>query len=93
MEAGQGLWYALSDNFRNSPKLEPLNSETEGQLSVDGNNDIVAVIIAPGAPIGNQSRDPADTNILTEISNYLETENNDLDLDFISIESKCHRFY
>lgn len=90
--SGARLWYALSDNFRNSPKLEPLNSETEGQLSVDGNNDIVAVIIAPGAPIGNQSRDPADTNILTEISNYLETENNDLDLDFISIDPSATDF-
>ena len=80
------LWYALSDNYRNNPQLEPLNSETRGQLTVDANDDIVAVIIAPGAPIGNQNRDPADTDILTEITNYLETENNDLDLDFSSID-------
>tara|TARA_R110002072_G_C7960630_1_gene533859 strand:- start:946 stop:4338 length:3393 start_codon:yes stop_codon:yes gene_type:complete len=84
--SGSRLWYALSDNFRNSAGLEPLNSETPGQLTVDGNNDIVAVVIAPGAPVGNQNRNPADTNILTEIANYLETENNDLDLSFISVD-------
>lgn len=90
--SGARLWYALSDNFRNNPKLEPLNSETEGQLSVDGNSDIVAVIIAPGAPIGNQNRDPTNTDIPTEIANYLETENNDLDLDFISIDPSTTDF-
>jgi hypothetical protein len=84
--SGARLWYALSENYRNNPQLEPLNSETPGQLTVNGNGDIVAVIIAPGAPIGNQNRDPTDTNILTEIANYLETENNDLDLDFNSID-------
>ncbi len=96
--SGARLWYALSDNFRNNPKLEPLNSETEGQLSVDGNSDIVAVVIAPGAPIGNQNRNPADTNILTEIANYLELENSDidgggnLDGDFISIDPSATDF-
>jgi hypothetical protein len=83
--SGARLWYVLSDNYANkTPRLEPLNSETDGQLTIDGNTDIVAVIIAPGVPIGNQSRDPADTNILTEIANYLENDNNNLDQSFIS---------
>jgi hypothetical protein len=90
--SGARLWYALSDNYRNSAGLEPLNSETPGQLTVDGNSDIVAVIIAPGAPIGNQNRDPSDTTIATEIANYLETENNDLDLSFISIDPSSTDF-
>lgn len=84
--SGARLWYALSENYRNNPQLEPLNSETPGQLTVNGNGDIVAVIIAPGAPLGNQNRDPTDTTITTEIANYLETENNDLDLGFNSID-------
>jgi hypothetical protein len=84
--SGARLWYALSENYRNNPQLEPLNSEIPGQLTVNGNGDIVAVIIAPGAPLGNQNRDPTDTTITTEIANYLETENNDLDLDFNSID-------
>jgi hypothetical protein len=87
--SGARLWYALSDNYRNNPKLEPLNSETDGQLTVDGNGDIVAVVIAPGAPTGNQNRNPADTNILTEIANYLEMANSNiapLDPNFISVD-------
>ncbi len=84
--SGARLWYALSDNFRNNPALEPLNSETEGQLRVDGRADIVAVVIAPGAPVGDQVRDPGETDIEIEIGNYLESDNNDLDLDFISAD-------
>ncbi len=79
----------LSDNYRNNPRREPLNSETAGQLTVDGKGDIVAVIIAPGAPIGNQNRNPADTNILTEITNYLELANTSIapmDFNFISVD-------
>jgi len=87
--SGARLWYVLSDNYRNSAGLEPLNSETEGQLSVDGVGDIVAIVIAPGAPIGNQNRNPADTNIATEIANYLELANTSIapmDLNFISVD-------
>jgi len=87
--SGARLWYVLSDNYRNNPRREPLNSETAGQLTVDGKGDIVAVIIAPGAPIGNQNRNPADTNILTEITNYLELANTSIapmDFNFISVD-------
>jgi len=84
--SGARLWYALSDNYKNNQKLEPLNSETDGQLSVDGLSDVVAVIIAPGAPINTQNRDPSETDISTEITNYLEGDNNDLDLSFTSLD-------
>jgi hypothetical protein len=84
--SGARIWYALSDNFRNNPGLDVLNSETEAQFTVDGTADIVAVIIAPGIPIGSQNRDPDDTNILTEIVNYLELDNNNFDTSFISID-------
>ena len=84
--SGARLWYALSDNYRNNPKLEPLNSDTAGQLTLDGNNvvDFVAVIIAPGEPVGTQNRDPSETSILNEITNYLEADNSDLDVDFVT---------
>lgn len=81
---GQTLWYALSDNFRNNPRLEPLNSETQGDLTVDGQTDIVAVIIAPGPALPNQDRDPSETVIANEIANYLESDNADFDNDFVS---------
>ncbi|MBL1141976.1 MAG: hypothetical protein HND53_08105 [Proteobacteria bacterium] len=91
--SGQHLWYVLSDNYRNNPKLEPLNSETEGQLRIDIDadgdidvadiDDVVAIIIAPLEPINNQNRDPSETNIALEINNYLEADNSDFDTDFV----------
>ena len=84
--SGQQLWYAVSENFRNNPKLVPLNSESpaSAQLSVDAVNDIVAVIIAPGAVVGSQSRDPSETVIANEIQQYLEGDNNDFDTAFVT---------
>lgn len=82
--AGETIWYALSDNFRNNNKLIPLNSETPGQLSVDGTDDIVAVLIAPGVAIGTQDRSSANLN---DAAQYLEGENADGDTDFASSSS------
>lgn len=65
--SGERLWYALSENFRNNPHLQPLNSDTAGQLSVDDTDDIVAVIIAPGPVLPGRtglSRRPILRNIL-----------------------------
>ncbi len=97
--SGQYLWYALSDNYRNNPKLEPLNSETSGQLCIDVNfdddcetaadgdvDDIVAIIIAPGAPVDGQNRDPAEKVIANEISNYLEGNNSNFDTVFVTYD-------
>jgi hypothetical protein len=85
--SGQRFWYAISQNFRNNPgKLVPLNSESpaSADLSVNGVGDIVAVIIAPGAPVNGQNRDPSVTNITSEISHYLEGDNNNLDTAFVT---------
>ena len=90
---GQRLWYALSENFSDDldesdgdSKTIPLNSETpsSAELSINGVVDIVAVIIAPGAPVNGQNRDPDDNNIATEISNYLEGSNKDLGTSFVT---------
>lgn len=80
--SGAVLWYALSDNYRNNAaKFTPLNSDTAGQLTLDGlPTDIVAVIIAPGEPIGNQQR-TVNPNLVT---NYLENDNANGDTSFIS---------
>ncbi len=85
--SGQRLWYALSENFRfGNNKTIPLNSESpsSAELSVNGTGDIVAVIIAPGVPVNGQSRDPSDTSITSEISNYLEGDNNNLNTSFVT---------
>ncbi|MES2552937.1 MAG: hypothetical protein V4588_04655 [Pseudomonadota bacterium] len=66
--AYEQLLYALSPNYRDDDSAQPLNSDTPGMLSVDGRNDIVAVIFAPGTQI-SQSR-PSNN-----IQDYLEGEN------------------
>ncbi len=83
--SGETLWYAVSDNFRNNSKLVPLNSETPGTLSLDRNadgvadeDDLVAVIIAPGDSFNGQDRDLDDN----AVANYLEGENADGDTVF-----------
>lgn len=79
-EFGEVFWYAISENYRyGANKLTPLNSETPGYLSLDGTGDLVAVIIAPGEPVGGQDTRNTAPNAL---GNYLEGENADGDRDF-----------
>ncbi len=79
--SGQTIWYALSENYRyGANKQIPLNSETEGQLSVDGINDIVAVLFSPGEPVTGQNR-TSGSNL---ISHYLEDDNADADTAFVT---------
>ncbi len=56
--SGAPLWYAVADNFR-STNNGVVNSETAGDFTVDAVNDVVAVIIAPGAPLVGQARTSA----------------------------------
>ncbi len=82
----QRLWYVVSDNFRNNPQIDPpLNSETasatNGNLTVNGYNNIAAVIFAAGAPLGNQNR--ASDADRTDFTNYIEVEFSDSDGDGI----------
>ena len=54
------LWYGVSSAFH-SGGLVPLNSDTEGQLTLNGStDDIVAVIISPHAPIDSDCLAQAD---------------------------------
>jgi len=76
--SGEQLWYALSNAFRNNPKSIPLNSAAGGQLTLDGANDIVVLLFAPGESLEGQSRPSNDK------TDYLEGENNDGNTDFVS---------
>ena len=87
---GECLWYALSPVFRNTMTAatraaNPLNITTSGTITlVDdtdnplaGINPVIAVLIAPGAAIAEQSRStgattncPGDSNA----ANYLDTK-------------------
>lgn len=73
--AGAPLWYAVSCGHR-SVRSPPLNSDTPGLLVVDGTDDIVAVVIAPGAALDGQARDSAGPY---GANAYLEGDNTTLD--------------
>jgi type II secretory pathway pseudopilin PulG len=76
--AGERLWYAVSNRYKNNPRLLPLNSETIGTVSLRNatgaviNNGLatsglVAVIVSPGQPLTRsdglvQSRSVANQN-------------------------------
>ncbi len=68
-DAGTRLWYVLSPALKDDDSAHPINSDTAMVLEVDGSSDIAALIIAPRAPLGSQTRpsnNPAD---------YLDGEN------------------
>ena len=63
-DAGERLWYALSNNFRDDMSAGPLNSDTRGSRTVHRDSTAVtltstavAVIFAPGTTLGGQMRD------------------------------------
>lgn len=83
-------WYMLSPQFRDNAAIEPLNTDTLGDVSVYSGNgstllttQAVAVVLAPGGPIGPQTRSatltalcPVTGTIIAQsrcASNYLES--------------------
>ena len=75
--SGEPLWYALSNEFRRIGSRK-INSDTLGQLTVSGPagaataNEVIAIIFAPGRPVGSQQRNSANKNDITQ---YLEGKN------------------
>jgi hypothetical protein len=51
--AGEPLWYVVSPGWTkpNAATNTVINSNSTGQLTLDGNGDVVALIIAPGRPL------------------------------------------
>jgi len=80
-DAGERLWYAVADNYKNNPKVPQLNSTTPGNFTVDGRSDVVAVIFAPGTSLPGQDRSGSG---ITDVTNYLEGDNADNDNDFVT---------
>jgi hypothetical protein len=93
--AGERLWYAVSNQYRNNPRIIPLNSESFGTISyrnntgalvydATGNTGIAAVVIAPNAPLTRldnvvQSRASGFENIA---NNYLDIANGEDNADY-----------
>jgi hypothetical protein len=73
--SGERLWYALSRAFRDDDSAQPINSNTVGNLSINGSlaaTNVIAIVFAPGAVVGAQVRDAANANV---VANYLEGGN------------------
>ncbi|PCJ26397.1 MAG: hypothetical protein COA96_05185 [SAR86 cluster bacterium] len=62
------FWYTLSDDFKRSP-TGILNTTSNGNLSLDGQGGIAAILIAPGGATGVQLRGNNTS------ANYLEADN------------------
>lgn len=82
---GETLWYTLSSNYRDYPLATPLNSNTPGLLSMDAQNDVVAIIFSAGAPLNHQQGRPSNNN-----ADYLEGENANGDLIFSALNNTTH---
>ena len=89
--AGERLWYAVSDAFRDDPNIAGVvNSETWGELGLDDADEddadyqkVVAIIFAPGIEVGSQDRNASPN----DVAQYLESENADGDLYFVSADA------
>lgn len=66
----QQFWYVVSPAFKEITDSN-VNHRTSPTLSIDGEQDYVAVIIAPGEAIGTQNRSAGQTTV----ANYLEYDN------------------
>lgn len=91
--AGERLWYAVSNVFKNATQTGVLNSDTAGELTVrDGtgatsSSNVIAIVFAPGGVVGAQDRNPSTNAACTTTgttiarslcaTNYLENGNED----------------
>ncbi len=83
---GECLWYAVSGTYKNNPKTDLMNWDTNGKLqafSSDGalitssDNQAVAVIFAPGATQSGQNRSGTSAPVCGgnyTVTNYLDND-------------------
>lgn len=84
--ANEPLWYAVSNSFRTSSTTTPVNSDTNGDYTIQDSSGntvmtgVIAVIMAPGAALSGQSRTTLGSSGFSStayynIANYLELNN------------------
>lgn len=76
---GEKLWYALSRNFRNDDSAEPINTSTAGDLTLDAQTEVAAIVFSPGPPLSGQSARPS-----RNFADYLDLTNSDGDKEYAS---------
>lgn len=79
---GERLWYALSSDARDYQYLKINSQNTAGELQVNSNANMVAVMLSPGVAIDPQQRGTqAQQNA---VGNYLEGDNVNGDTVYVS---------
>lgn len=94
--SGERLWYAVSNQYKNNPRILPLNSDSLGTISYRNNignmiynattrSGLAAVVISPGATLTRldnviQNRTAAFENVA---NNYLDIAIGEDNADFI----------
>ena len=85
-QRSEPIWYVLSSAFRYNPvpsgapdSATIVNSDSRGDLSLDGEAEVIALLIAPGVALDGQNRDAS-----LDIGDFLEGENADGDRVFAS---------
>lgn len=69
---GNRLWYTLADELRDNDDAAAINPTLVLGLSIDGTDNIAAIIFSPGTPLSGQDGRPSDN-----IGDYLDGENKD----------------
>lgn len=83
--SGERLWYAVSNRYKNNPRILPLNSDTVGTISYRNNlgswiydasvsNGLAAVVIAPKGALTRADNIAQDRTVANEniANNYLD---------------------
>lgn len=76
-DRGDVLWYALARGFRDNAAVEPLNSDSPAQLTLDGGGNIAAIVFSAGPPLAGQGGRPGNA-----VADWLDGANADGDLNF-----------
>lgn len=95
--SGERLWYAVSDTYKNNPRILPLNSNTMGRLTVKNaqgeivlgneaaNMGAVAVILAPMSALtrGDGVAQQRDKNRVNDPKQYLDIAQQEDNSNFV----------
>jgi hypothetical protein len=80
--SGESLWYVVSPNFRDDASAQPVNVANKGQVTLDAETDIAALIIGPGRKLGGQGSRGNTFRPTNRIADYLESPTSDNGLTF-----------
>ncbi len=76
---GERLWYALTPELRDNPSAQPINPQHLLPLSINGTDNIAAILFSAGPPLSSQSGRPSNN-----AADYLDGTNSDGDSAYIS---------